>query len=122
MTSRGARVYIAAVVAAGTAVLGWLLELAHRRLGSLHFVGVSILASGMKVTLSAGAGTMSMNFLFILIGVNRSAWERPCSWASRILVQRFLRQIRNPRQFRPYSTSPALRAPSDRRLPYIVSV
>ena len=80
MTSRGAGVYIAAVAAAGAAVLGYGLWNWHTTDWARYafLLGVSILASGMKVTLSAGAGTMSMNFLFILIGSNRSAWERPC--------------------------------------------
>ena len=69
--SVSARVYIYAVAALGAAVL--VYGLSHWYIADwarfLFLLGVGTLASGMKVTLSSGAGTMSMNFLFILIGV-----------------------------------------------------
>ena len=99
MTSRGAGVYIAAVAAAGAAVLGYGLWNWHTTDWARYafLLGVSILASGMKVTLSAGAGTMSMNFLFILIGVQSlSLGETLLMGVAGILVQRFVRANQKP--------------------------
>ena len=36
----------------------------------LSYCVIALLASGMKVTLPAVSGTMSMNFLFVLIGIS----------------------------------------------------
>src|SRR5665213_902998 len=99
MTSRGARVYIVAMVAAGAAVLGYGFWNWHTADWARYafLLGVSGLASGMKVTLSAGAGTMSMNFLFILIGVQSlSLGETLLMGVAGILLQRCLRANNKP--------------------------
>jgi hypothetical protein len=69
--TRSARGFIAVVSVAGTCVLGW---------GALHwssahplkytcYLVVALLASRLKVHLPGITGTMSVNFLFILLGV-----------------------------------------------------
>lgn len=99
MTSRGAQVYLAAIIAAGTAVLGYGLWDWHTADWARYafLLGVSAFASGMKVTLSAGAGTMSMNFLFILIGIQSlGLGETLLMGVIGILVQRLLRANHKP--------------------------
>jgi putative nucleotidyltransferase with HDIG domain len=99
MTSRGAQVYLAAIIAAGAAVLGYGLWDWHTADWARYafLLGVSGFASGMKVTLSAGAGTMSMNFLFILIGIQSlSLGETLLLGVVGILVQRILRANSKP--------------------------
>jgi putative nucleotidyltransferase with HDIG domain len=66
-----ANVYIGLVIAAGAAALGyglwdWHTENLPRY---LFCCAIALLASGMKVTLPGVTGTMSMNFLFVLIGI-----------------------------------------------------
>jgi putative nucleotidyltransferase with HDIG domain len=99
MTSLRARVYIFATVAAGAAVLGYGFWNWHTADWARYafLLGVAGLASGMKVTLSAGAGTMSMNFLFILVGVQSlSLGETLLMGVVGILVQRFVRAKHKP--------------------------
>ena len=92
LSRRLAQLYIFLMVSAGTAVLGyglwkWQADDWGRY---LFFLGISALASGMKVTLSAGSGTMSMNFLFILIGIESlSLGETLVMGSVGILIQRF---------------------------------
>jgi putative nucleotidyltransferase with HDIG domain len=99
MNSRLARVYIIAMIAAGAAVLGYGFWNWHTADWARYafLLGVSAFASGMKVTLSAGAGTMSMNFLFILIGIQSlSLGETLLMGVIGILVQRLLRANHKP--------------------------
>src|SRR5947207_11297580 len=99
MIARAARVYIVAMIAAGAAVLGYGFWDWHTDdWGRYAFLlGVSALASGMKVTLSAGSGTMSMNFLFILIGIESlSLGETLVMGSVGILIQRFFLANRRP--------------------------
>ena len=72
MTPRRATVYIALIVLAGTIILNhglwnWSTQDWTRY---LSYCAIALLASGMKVTLPAVSGTMSMNFLFVLIGIS----------------------------------------------------
>jgi putative nucleotidyltransferase with HDIG domain len=88
------RLYVAAVslLALGALAHGyrtWEVEDWSRY---LLILSVSILASGMKITLSAGAGTLSMNFLFFLEGVRSlSLGESLLMGVLGTLVQRFVR-------------------------------
>jgi putative nucleotidyltransferase with HDIG domain len=71
MTPRKATLYIALIVFAGTVILNhglwnWSTQDLPRY---LSYCAIALLASGMKVTLPGVSGTMSMNFLFVLIGV-----------------------------------------------------
>jgi putative nucleotidyltransferase with HDIG domain len=99
ITRRLAQLYISLMVCAGTAVLGyglwtWNADDWERY---LFFLCISALASGMKVTLSAGSGTMSMNFLFILIGIESlSLGETLVMGSVGILIQRFFLANRRP--------------------------
>jgi putative nucleotidyltransferase with HDIG domain len=72
MLSRWAQVYIALVVALGAVVLGhgaWTWHTGN--LGQyLSYGVVALLASGMKVNLPSVKGTMSMSYLFVLIGLS----------------------------------------------------
>lgn len=71
MTPRKATIYIALIVFAGTVILNhglwnWSMHDAPRYLA---YCAIALLGSGMKVTLPGVSGTMSMNFLFVLIGI-----------------------------------------------------
>jgi putative nucleotidyltransferase with HDIG domain len=71
MTPRRASIYIALIVLAGSLVLGHGLAhwTSHDWPRYLSYYAIALLASGMKVTLPSVSGTMSMNFLFVLIGI-----------------------------------------------------
>src|SRR5580698_5552304 len=71
MTPRRATVYIGLVVLAGTIILchGLSHWSTHDWPRYLAYCAIALLASGMKVTLPGVSGTMSMNFLFVLIGI-----------------------------------------------------
>lgn len=64
--------YIGLVLACGLLVLGWHLRSWHQPDWSRYLVycAIALIASGMKVKLPGVTGTMSMNFLFVLIGVS----------------------------------------------------
>jgi diguanylate cyclase (GGDEF)-like protein/putative nucleotidyltransferase with HDIG domain len=66
-----ARMYIAAVVALGSCVLvfGAIHPVSQQPLKFLCYLVVAVLASRLKVNLPGITGTMSANFLFILLGV-----------------------------------------------------
>ena len=72
MTPPKAIVYIGLIILAGAAILTH--GLSHWSTADwaryLSYCAIALLASGMKVTLPAVSGTMSMNFLFILIGIS----------------------------------------------------
>src|SRR5579863_2179892 len=71
MTPRRATIYIALIVFSGTIILNhglwnWSTSDWPRY---LSYCAIALLASGMKVTLPAISATMSLNFLFVLIGI-----------------------------------------------------
>jgi len=67
----GAQVFVALVIAAGTASL--LLAALHPSSKNIAeficYLGIAILASRLRVTLPGITGTLSVNFLFILVGI-----------------------------------------------------
>src|SRR5579863_5896635 len=69
--SLGAQVFVGLVIAAGMASL--LLAAAHQRSNNIAeficYLGIAILASRLRVTLPGITGTLSVNFLFILVAV-----------------------------------------------------
>lgn len=72
MTPPRATAYIGLIILAGSVVLGhglwnWSSQDWTRY---LTYCVIALLASGMKVTLPAVSGTMSMNFVFVLIGIS----------------------------------------------------
>ena len=71
MITLRSRVYIGFVIAAGAVSLGHALWNWHTQDWTryLFYCAIALLASGLKVSLPAVNGTMSMNFLFVLIGV-----------------------------------------------------
>jgi diguanylate cyclase (GGDEF)-like protein/putative nucleotidyltransferase with HDIG domain len=67
----GAKGFIGVIAALGTAVLGYGI-LGARSQNTAEFIcylGVAILASRLKVNLPGVAGTMTMSFLFVLLGI-----------------------------------------------------
>ena len=69
--THSAQAFIAVVTAAGMCVLGWgvLHWSSQDPLKFLCYTAVALLASRLKVHLPGITGTMSVNFLFILLGV-----------------------------------------------------
>lgn len=97
--ARGALIYVWLVIGGGAAVLAqgfWTWQVADW-VRFLFMLTLSMFASGMKVTLSAGAGTMSLNFLFILIGIGSlSLGECLAMGTLGMFVQRFFQANRKP--------------------------
>jgi len=71
-TSGLASAYVGLVLAAGVAILchGWLSWDVADWLHYISYCTIALVASGMKVGLPGVTGTMSMSFLFVLIGVS----------------------------------------------------
>src|ERR1700676_3040773 len=72
MKARLATTYIAVVIAAGAITLGhglWTWSSADQA-RYLSYSIIALVASGMKVSLPSIEGTMSMNFVFVLIGIS----------------------------------------------------
>jgi len=69
--SLSARLFISLIVASGTATLvyGGIHQTSRNIAEFICYLGISILASRLKVTLPGITGTLSVNFLFILIGI-----------------------------------------------------
>src|ERR1700679_1865663 len=67
----GAQAFAASVIAGGMACL--LLAAIHQSSNNIAeficYMGIAILASRLRVTLPGITGTLSVNFLFILVGV-----------------------------------------------------
>ncbi len=73
MNYRGAVAYIALVITAGAIALGhglWAWTTADLA-RYLSFLIIALVGSGMKVSLPSVPGTMSMNFVFVLIGISQ---------------------------------------------------
>src|SRR5580658_1490294 len=72
MNSRSAKAFIAFVIIAGAFTLGhglWNWSSADQA-RFLSYSIIALVASGMKVSLPSVPGTMSMNFVFVLIGIS----------------------------------------------------
>ncbi|HUK48919.1 MAG TPA: diguanylate cyclase [Terriglobales bacterium] len=91
----GTRVYVAMIVAAGSVVLafGILQPVGHQPVKFLCYLAVALLASRLKVNLPGVTGTMSVNFLFILLGIIELSFSQTLALGcSAILVQCFSRK------------------------------
>src|ERR1700758_117023 len=69
--SLSARLYIGVIVALGSSVLvvGAMPPTSHQPVKFLCYLLVAVAASRLKVNLPGITGTMSVNFLFILLGI-----------------------------------------------------
>src|SRR5208283_5796241 len=69
--SVGAKLFISLIVMAGTAILAWgAIHQSSKNIAEfICYLGIAVLASRMKVNLPGITGTMSVNFLFVLLGV-----------------------------------------------------
>jgi putative nucleotidyltransferase with HDIG domain len=107
MSSRCANLYIFLVIAAGSALLGhgiwtmlhgpwvWTIDNQGRY---LLYLAVALGASALKINLPSVTGTMSMNFLFVLIGVAQfSLGETLLMGCLGILVQSVFQTKKRPR-------------------------
>src|ERR1700688_4720029 len=95
-----ANVYIGLMTAAGAAVLVHGLWDWHTANWAryLFYCGIALLASRMKVSLPGVTGTMSMNFLFVLIGITElSRAETLLLGCLGILVQCLFSAKKRPR-------------------------
>ena len=96
--SLGARLYVGAIVALGTAVLvvGAMHPSSHQPMKFLCYLLVAVLASRLKVNLPGITGTMSVNFLFILLGILELSFaETLALGCAAILTQCFYRDRPN---------------------------
>ena len=77
-SSRRAAIYIGFVIAAGCAIFLHGLSVWDPQNWDRYLVycAIALVASGMKVTLPGVTGTMSMSFLFVLIGVSELGLPR----------------------------------------------
>src|SRR5258706_9506343 len=103
MMSRRTGVYVGLVIAAGSAFL--VNGLSHWSTQDwtryISFCAIALIASGMKVTLPAVPGTISMNFLFVLIGISElSRAETLAMGCLGILVQSVFLAKNRPRPIR----------------------
>ncbi|HEY4781206.1 MAG TPA: hypothetical protein VIH54_05260, partial [Chthoniobacterales bacterium] len=69
--SLSARAFVGLIVVAGTATLlqGAIHQTSKNIAEFICYLGIAVLASRLKVNLPGITGTLSVNFLFILIGV-----------------------------------------------------
>src|ERR1700719_1444360 len=67
----GAQVLVGLVIVAGTAclLLGAIHQSSKNIAEVICYLGIAILASRLRVTLPGITGTLSVNFLFILVGI-----------------------------------------------------
>ena len=96
--SLGARLYVGVIVALGTAVLavGAMHPTSHQPMKFLCYLLVAVLASRLKVNLPGITGTMSVNFLFILLGILELSFaETLALGCAAILTQCFYRDRPN---------------------------
>lgn len=100
MTSRATSAYIALVIATGAAALlygagHWHSESLARY---LSYCIVALVASGMKVSLPSVPGTMSMHFIFVIVGVTQLSFgETVAMGCAGMLVQSLFRTKNHPR-------------------------
>ena len=90
--SLGTRLYVAVIVVAGLGVLayGVLQPIGPNLIKFLCYLAVALLASRLKVNLPGVTGTMSVNFLFILLGIMELSFSQTLALGcSAILVQCF---------------------------------
>ena len=103
MHSRAANWYIALVVSTGAAVLGhglWTWSSGDLR-QYLSYAVIALIASGMKISLPSVKGTMSLSFLFVLIGIsNFSLGETLAMGCLGIIVQSVFLAKTRPRPVR----------------------
>ena len=97
----GAKVFISLVVMAGTCVLvyGAVRPTSKNIAQFICYLLIAILASRLKVRLPGITGTMSVNFLFILLGILELSFAETLALATgAILVQCFYRDRPSPLQ------------------------
>jgi diguanylate cyclase (GGDEF)-like protein/putative nucleotidyltransferase with HDIG domain len=99
--SFGAKVFISLVVVAGTCVLlyGAVRPTSKNIAQFICYLLIAILAARLKVRLPGITGTMSVNFLFILLGILELSFAETLALATAaILVQCFYRDRPSPIQ------------------------
>ena len=99
--SFGAKVFISLVVVAGTCVLlyGAIRPTSKNIAQFICYLLIAILAARLKVRLPGITGTMSVNFLFILLGILELGFAETLALATAaILVQCFYRDRPSPLQ------------------------
>ena len=99
--SLGAKVFISLVVLAGTCVLlyGAIRPTSKNIAQFICYLLIAILAARLKVRLPGITGTMSVNFLFILLGILELGFAETLALATAaILVQCFYRDRPSPLQ------------------------
>jgi diguanylate cyclase (GGDEF)-like protein/putative nucleotidyltransferase with HDIG domain len=92
------RLYIIFVVACGTAVLvyGLAQPLNHTPVKFVCYLLVALLASRLKVNLPGVTGTMSVNFLFILLGIIELSFSQTLVLGCSAIVVQYLSPKHRP--------------------------
>src|ERR1700741_3019163 len=99
--SLSARLYIGVIVALGSSVLvvGAMRPTSHHPVKFLCYLLVAVAAARLKVNLPGITGTMSVNFLFLLLGVlELSLSETMALGCAAVVVQCLGRDRPNPVQ------------------------
>src|SRR6204780_4231076 len=96
-----AKLFVGLIVTAGTSVLvyGAVHQTSKNIAEFICYLGIGILASRMKVNLPGITGTMSVNFLFVLLGVLELSFsEAMALGCAAVVVQCFDRDHPSPIQ------------------------
>src|ERR1700737_1572122 len=96
-----AKMFVGLIVTAGTGVLlfGAIHHTSKNTAEFICYLGIGVLASRMKVNLPGITGTMSVNFLFVLLGILELGFaEMLFLGTAAILVQCFYRDRPSPIQ------------------------
>jgi diguanylate cyclase (GGDEF)-like protein/putative nucleotidyltransferase with HDIG domain len=88
----GAKAFISTIAVLGTAVLvyGVVRSSSRNTAEFVCYLGVAILASRLRVNLPGVAGTMTMSFLFVLLGILQLSFSQTLILGSASIVVRWL--------------------------------
>jgi signal transduction histidine kinase/CheY-like chemotaxis protein len=99
--SRPAKIYIFSVI--GLGILGLIISLTQwQTSGTLRFLAylaVALASSGMKVSLPGIKGTLSANFLFVLLAIAEMSWAEAMVLGAACFTIQYIWHAREQREF-----------------------